>query len=141
LSLDYSIDNVRSTSYDGMTGMQIEKEMLNRGFILTPNGKIFYGGFNVIDEQNGKFTLIDQDYNDQWSIEAKSLRSLKLKLTKLPLEPKSSGLESRALSYNFKDCIVKTRLQWDAEISKRDQIVTEQQAELKAKEEAENKEI
>jgi len=120
--MSFEIDEVRSSQYEGMTGFEIEK---GQGFKLIPDGKIYYGGFNVIDEENGSFTLVDQDYKESWQIEAKTLRSMKLRLNKVSLESKNTS--SQALRQQFKNCMVVTRNEWNAKIEKRDLKLKEQQ--------------
>ena len=122
--LEYSIDEVRTSTYEGMTGYEIIRDSQNMQ--IKPNGKIFYGGFNVIDEENGSFTLIDQDYAEAWSIEAKSIRSLKLKLNKTNLESKNT--HPIILRGEFKRAHVVSRSKWNEELAKRDQAIKDQEA-------------
>ena len=118
--MSYSINEARSNCFD-MNGFEIES---GQGFKMIPKGKIFFGGFNIIDEENGSFTLKDQDFNESWKIEAKSLRSLKLKLNKVSLE--SENTNSQVLRYSFKKALVVSREKWNAEILKHDQAVQKQ---------------
>lgn len=114
----YTIDNVRSSVYDGLTGFEL---LDNNSFTLKPNGKIFYGGFNIIDEENGFFTLLDQDYNESWTIEAKTIRSMKLKLNKIVLESKNSN--ANYLRNSFKNAFIVTRSKWNEKIKQRDEKI------------------
>lgn len=57
-------------------------ELIDHGHIM-PLGKIFFGGVIMIDNENGSFTVIDQDKNQSVNIIASSPRSFIMKWHKM----------------------------------------------------------